>query len=406
MEKQDNRGFSLIELLVAVVIMAVVIVPLLRGFLSSYRVNNKSRNVLRATTLAQNEMEIFEKEKLEDLTNPAKFSYTWAADEATGVYTFERLNITTDATSSVGYDVYVTLDPKRQGGEIYETQNTSHLLNMNTVSALDSGTYIQSMKTKSNAVGQDEAVYGIFNMNKTSIGGVAWNVERFAKELKRDIYVEVTQSGENEDAVTRAKVIYEYTCTSDGVMKDGYKTHKTEAVIFDNSQMFDGEGKRIELKSLYLFYAPRYDLLPAANTDTIHINNSQGLPVNFYIVRQELLNETGNDVRPAPLTYQPKLEIKDGLEAGKAKGMYWTNLNLGGVAQEGAGAPLKLSFTDFADPVRVYTESESFTVSGIKPLGVSEAKDRIYVMEVEVYAQGASPGTDRPLAQLEGTKLE
>ena len=90
------------------------------------------------------------------------------------------------------------------------------------------------MKTKTNAVGQDEAVYGIFNMNKTGIGGAGWNVERFAKELKRDIYLEVTKSGEDEDAVTRAKVIYEYICTSDGVMKDGYKNYKTETVVFDN----------------------------------------------------------------------------------------------------------------------------------------------------------------------------
>ncbi len=125
MKKQDNRGFSLIELLVAVVIMAVVIVPLLRGFLSSYRVNNKSRNVLRATTLAQNEMEIFEKEKLEDLTDSAKFSYTWSADDTTGIYTFERLGVSMDAASSVGYDVYVKLNPKRQVGEVYETQNRS-----------------------------------------------------------------------------------------------------------------------------------------------------------------------------------------------------------------------------------------------------------------------------------------
>ena len=73
MKKQDNQGFSLIELLVAVVILAVVVVPLLHGFLSSYRVNSKSKSVLRATTLAQNEMETFEKEKIEDLIDPTKF---------------------------------------------------------------------------------------------------------------------------------------------------------------------------------------------------------------------------------------------------------------------------------------------------------------------------------------------
>ena len=61
MKKQNNKGFTLIELLVAITVLAIVITPLLHSFVSSHRVNAKSKQLMRATTLAQNEMELFEK---------------------------------------------------------------------------------------------------------------------------------------------------------------------------------------------------------------------------------------------------------------------------------------------------------------------------------------------------------
>lgn len=52
-----NAGFSLLELLIAVVILAIIVIPLLNLFLSSHRLNIKSRQTLRATTAAQDIME-------------------------------------------------------------------------------------------------------------------------------------------------------------------------------------------------------------------------------------------------------------------------------------------------------------------------------------------------------------
>ncbi|MDE6606412.1 MAG: type II secretion system GspH family protein, partial [Lachnospiraceae bacterium] len=89
----DNRGFTLLELLIAVLVLAIVIIPLLHSFVSSFRVNARSRETMRATTLAQNEMELFEKEKIEDLTDPTKFTYRgWGTatpePDGNGCYTF------------------------------------------------------------------------------------------------------------------------------------------------------------------------------------------------------------------------------------------------------------------------------------------------------------------------------
>lgn len=56
-QQNKNAGFSLVELLVAVAILSIIMIPLLHMFLSSTRVNVKSRERLRATTLAQDVME-------------------------------------------------------------------------------------------------------------------------------------------------------------------------------------------------------------------------------------------------------------------------------------------------------------------------------------------------------------
>lgn len=65
--KASNAGFSLVELLIAVVILAIIVIPLLRMFVTSTRINVKSRQMLRATTVAQDIMEGLKAYTLEEV---------------------------------------------------------------------------------------------------------------------------------------------------------------------------------------------------------------------------------------------------------------------------------------------------------------------------------------------------
>ena len=56
-KQNKDAGFSLVELLIAVVILAIIVIPLMNLFVSSNRINIKSRQTLRATTVAQDIME-------------------------------------------------------------------------------------------------------------------------------------------------------------------------------------------------------------------------------------------------------------------------------------------------------------------------------------------------------------
>ena len=53
----NNRGFSLVEILIAVAILVLCAVPLLKAFVTSAQTNARARQNLNATTLAENIME-------------------------------------------------------------------------------------------------------------------------------------------------------------------------------------------------------------------------------------------------------------------------------------------------------------------------------------------------------------
>lgn len=62
-----NAGFSLVELLIAVIILAIIVVPLLHGFVTSARMNGKARQTQRAITVAQDLMEGLKAYDIEEL---------------------------------------------------------------------------------------------------------------------------------------------------------------------------------------------------------------------------------------------------------------------------------------------------------------------------------------------------
>lgn len=66
--KNSDAGFSLVELLIAVTILAIIVIPLLHLFVTSTRINVKSRQMLRATTVAQDIMEGLKAYTLEEVS--------------------------------------------------------------------------------------------------------------------------------------------------------------------------------------------------------------------------------------------------------------------------------------------------------------------------------------------------
>lgn len=399
MKKANNQGLSLIELLIAVCIMAILSIPIMHSFVSSYHINAKSRTSLRATTLAQNEMEIFEREKIEDLIDPNQYDYTVVEPNKEdpsdpGIYTYSRIGIINDDSGRSQFDVYVTLDPKRQSGERYDTKNNEELFELQSFSVIDGCRYVQSISTKSKK-SEDDLIYREFAEDSKN-AGTNHDEEYYKENLLREIVVDITKTDATMPDKVQVKVTREYTELLAGNRKN---VKKKEQIIFNNSQSLDEEGNPIALKGVYLFYTPRY----IAKKDVIRINNNDGVNTDIFVIRQDIYDDTYNAVAPVPNNYQPRIVIQDPLVDGNCSGIYHTNLNINEAPEAPSHPGKQVELRLNGDEAN---RAENILKLGLVKLDGTKKKDRIYDMTVKVYKTGADVNVDAPLITLTGTKLE
>lgn len=132
-EKEENKGFTLVELLVCVAILAIISVPLLNSFFVAGKTNEKAKEIQRTTTLAQNIMETVKGQNLSqlkilfgssnliglnlnapyDITN--SFAEVKSEDSVNGRYEYCIKRV----KDGIGeYDVYITLN-----SALYKTES-------------------------------------------------------------------------------------------------------------------------------------------------------------------------------------------------------------------------------------------------------------------------------------------
>lgn len=113
----SNAGFSLIELLIAVTILAIIVIPLLHMFVTSTRVNVKSRQMLRATTVAQDIMEGLKAYNLEEVR--VQFAPPEGVSPSTYYYPSNGFYVLNTNLIQGGVREITELGPDATGEEIY-----------------------------------------------------------------------------------------------------------------------------------------------------------------------------------------------------------------------------------------------------------------------------------------------
>ncbi len=343
-----DAGFSLLELLIATVILAIIVIPLLNLFLSSNRINIKSRQTLRATTAAQDIMEGLKAYNIEEVK--AQF-----ADPASGFYVIDsRLikgGVAEETTLETdGFYVFSMKELNMQGskfdakievdGRGYMTGSLTHKEAFNDAALADArsidkenGTFVESEKIRQAML---KSVFKDSNMetaikDKLKASGVAdanlyaayddlqdsskpdyicfKNLTNLFDQVSRTITIDLSVSG-TTDEDGRPKVdmkvteIYEFICKDAGGANVVLKTTGdiNSVTVGDISgdpdkampcgsiaRMVEPDpatGADVEKINVNLFYYPLYGPMGKVSDDKIIINNTSGANLNLLIAKQ------------------------------------------------------------------------------------------------------------------------
>lgn len=274
--KLNNKGFSLVEVLVAVIILALVAGPILMAFVMSARFNARARETQRVSAVAESVMEEFKGMSIAD----ARVAYATAPD----ALVFDRKDFVVEA-GSLYYDVKITATP-------YEDPRKSATAEVVKPSLINPSTdyvFTQDMY-------QDKTVYdSILTEVYNYIDGVAHisasHPEITPSHLKSSItvkrYITLTVNGDDSTQNARVDIKYTYEVAAYAVGGTVVPAHSFADIEFPGT-----DKTYTDLSSVYLFYSPGYSSLAASgvakiNGDYITIKNNTSREITGFVVKQE-----------------------------------------------------------------------------------------------------------------------
>ena len=327
-----NAGFSLLELLIAVTILAIITIPMLHMFVTSARINGKSRITLRATVLAQDIVEGLKAYHIEEIQ-----------EQFNDVEDFEMLNasvIAGDCTYSEDVDREKTengedpADPsKAKPGKYYFVLRNAKLENskFDVLISVDATGYVEgATPTKHDSYLNTSDVAKVASTEKNSgyTQKKQWidsMHEEILEKIKDSNNLGIPESAQDFNIVGLSyKRTIHIKLYDDGTIIDdeGNTITKTNAMIYYVYEFSYG-GKsytfyypsvgdpnpcgNFEGNNFYLFYYPLY----GAETDKIVFECKQSKALNLYIAKQVDETMSDTELNAAENSYKAVVNIED-----------------------------------------------------------------------------------------------
>lgn len=252
---QDNRGVSLIEIIIAITILVICAIPLFRSMVMSAQMNVDSRILLAATNTAEKVMENLKADGMEQFIK-----------ENQGSSEIEDVQYLNESKKEEGYcftypeyemdqqrfSVRVEVRPyknEESGATDYNAEDVANLYRMNRAT---------------------DAIY-------TQDSDIAEN--DYLKAVARGEYT----SDQREEVLDNLEVHYDYVVVSDQnsqrveqnitYMYAGKTLGEHKTLLYDSSQV------KGTLYSLYIFFEPKLK-------NQITIENPQDYPLDVYLIKQ------------------------------------------------------------------------------------------------------------------------
>lgn len=346
--KQDNRGATLIEILVAMAILAICALPLFKSLILSAQTNVKAREHLSATTAAESVIEemksdgmekfLRENQGNEDITDVEKIT---EAGAVTG-YRFTYPDYEVDGKE---YEVKVEVRPYRNTDEGAEDYNSKEISDLYRMDLRTDGIYVQDEKTMAN------------DFVKLVSEGVFEAEQRDTVLSGLDMEWKYTIGSSNDVQTIDQNVTYSYNETLVG---------EHESILYDGSH---ADGK---LKNLYICFIPN-------KSNTITIVNKGDYPLTVYLIKQGTSKATVkvNMIGNTPITQLGEKEDADFNKGVRIR----TNLT-----SEDDAEYHYINIRESSDtPLTAGQLQENF---GLKELDGAKVQTRLYDIDITVSRNG------------------
>ena len=355
--RDDDRGITLVELIVSIAILAIIVLPFLNSFVMAAKTNAKSKNELNATHLAENIMEGVEKNSMKTLAyqfNYPSEGFDIADGFAIGSSGAQELIASALGSGGTSYAPAVRFDDVDSGLSALEKENkiTSSIHKTDKSQTINDATKwkfvessshkyyfymsdVQSGSKKYNALvtldaradevkdasgKTDKANSGkVTNYNTDSLADISsmnfdhdaiWTDQRAFSDLKTELEndnVINKNSGLEESQVNRTITVKITNTTSTKVeVSTSYdvngktyhdpnskKADEFKSIVFDNSS----NTLDHDLRNIYIFYTPWYTSTGTNPNEQIVIENDDSVKCNVNLVKQ-----MPKDTDPSALT--------------------------------------------------------------------------------------------------------
>lgn len=312
----DNKGFSLIEVIIAVIILAILIVPLMRGFVVTQKVSSRAGEIEEYETLSQTIFEGSWNYSIEDIalmfnsSSSESFiipSSQYSAYKPLGDYYDEDGNFIGSDTNIYQFaidDLVVSSDNTKKYDVIVKYDASHYMGDESSSAARDALDYNYNAFEYSTAAVYDENYDYMFLMNEEDdedayeairvlLNDSTISDEELKSDVKRQITITIEDSGTDspgkKTATVTANISYYYPQDAQNPSSVLTYAGGTYTQSTDNSSY---------PRNIFICYYPDYysDYSSRNLLDYIVINNNTTQKLSLVVAMQEKTNSDGSEM--------------------------------------------------------------------------------------------------------------
>lgn len=304
--RDDSRGFSLIEVIIAVIILAILAVPLMRGFVVTQKLNSRAGELEEYETLSQTIFEGSWNYSVEDIAlmfnDPSSSSFIiprsqFSSYKPLGNYYDENGNFIGSDSNIYEFaidDFVVSSDTNKKYDVIVRYDASHYIGDESTSAARDASSYSYNAFEYSTAAIYDENVDYMFLMNEDDdedayeairvlLNDSTISDEELKSDVRREITITVEENPDGNSATVTANIQYFYP--ADATEPLSVLTYAGGTYYKDDKAIPGTPFPR----NIFICYYPDYfsDYSDRNLLDYIYVNNNTGNKMSLVVAMQE-----------------------------------------------------------------------------------------------------------------------